>query len=312
MALEIMTLGTVCADVMAHPVGAMPARGTLGFVDHLDLHLGGLAGVAASVASDLGAKTGIIARVGRDPFGDFLLQQLNRHNVSTDWVVRSATMHTSATVVIIDAAGERTFLHTIGANAELCEDDVPWEALAGVKVLHWAGPSLTPKLDRKPIARVLARAREAGIATSVDTVFDGSGTWGPLLEPALGQLDLVFSNKVEAGHYTKQREPEAMADYFLQHGAKIAVIKMGEQGLLAKDGQTTVRLPAHEVSVVDTTGAGDAACGAFLYGYCRGWDTERCARLANAAGGLTVGARGGAEAGVTLEAALELMENAHV
>src|SRR5690606_8188657 len=144
------------------------------------------------------------------------------------WVVRSRTMHTSATVVIIDGAGERTFLHTIGANAELCEDDLPWDALKDVKVLHWAGPSLTPKLDREPIARVLARAREAGVATSVDTVFDGSGTWGPLLEPALEHLDLVFSNKVEAGHYTSRREPEAMAEYFLEHGAQIAVIKMGE------------------------------------------------------------------------------------
>ncbi|MBI4559097.1 MAG: carbohydrate kinase family protein [Candidatus Hydrogenedentes bacterium] len=60
---------------------------------------------------------------------------------------------------------------------------------------------------------------------------------------------------------------------------------------------------------MDTTGAGDAACGGFLYGCIHGWPLERCARLANAVGGLTVQVMGGAEAILSLEQALAFMEN---
>jgi 2-dehydro-3-deoxygluconokinase len=62
------------------------------------------------------------------------------------------------------------------------------------------------------------------------------------------------------------------------------------------------------VDVVDTTGAGDASCGGFLFGWLQGWDLERCGRLANAVGGLTVQRMGGAEAIKNLEQTLAFME----
>jgi len=63
------------------------------------------------------------------------------------------------------------------------------------------------------------------------------------------------------------------------------------------------------VDVIDTTGAGDAACGGFLYGFLQGWGLQQCARLANAVGGLTVQAMGGAEGVQSLEETLAFMES---
>jgi sugar/nucleoside kinase (ribokinase family) len=85
---------------------------------------------------------------------------------------------------------------------------------------------------------------------------------------------------------------------------------MGGDGLYVKNAKEAHHIPAHKVRVVDTTGAGDAACGGFLYGLVQDWDLRRCGRLANAVGALTVQVMGGAEGVRSLADTLAFMENA--
>jgi sugar/nucleoside kinase (ribokinase family) len=130
----------------------------------------------------------------------------------------------------------------------------------------------------------------------------------PLIEHALPHTDIIMSSIEEARKYTGKDEPEQMAEQFEKLGVETVLIKLGGDGLLAKNGEKVLRIAAHKVSVVDTTGAGDAACAGFLYGYVHGWDLERSAKLANAVGGLTVQKMGGAEAIRSLEHTVEFME----
>jgi len=306
---DVVTVGVVCADVMVRPVDEVPRRGTLALVPTLEMHLGGLAGVTAIICAKLGGRAAFVGRLGKDAFGDFLLDTMQRHGVDVSGVKRTASCNSSATVVLISGDGERTFLHHMGTNAETGEEDIDFEVVAQARVLHWGGPAITPKLDGKPMGRVFQRARELGVITSMDTCYDGQGIWQPLIAPSLPWLDLVFTSLEEARHYTGQQEPEDIADFFLRHGARVAVVKLGGDGIFAKDaGGDHVKLPAHRVPVVDTTGAGDASCGGFLYGWTRGWPLESCARLANAVGGLTVQQMGGAEAVESLEQVQAFME----
>ena len=312
MAFDVVTVGVVCADVMVRPVDTIPARGTLGLVPMLGMHLGGLAGVTALVCSRLGGKSAFVGRLGRDSFGDFLLAKLNENGVNTDGVSRVDTCNSSATVVLISDDGERTFLHHMGTNAETTDSDIDFSVVKQSKVLHWGGPAITPKLDGAPMGRVFEKARALGVKTSMDTCYDGKGVWLPLIEPSLPHLDIVFSSYEEARNYTGREEVESIADFYLSYGVETAVIKLGAEGIFVKGQGTSFRLPAHRViSVVDTTGAGDAACGAFLYGYTHGWDLERCGRLANAVGGLTVQRMGGSEAVESLEQTVAFMETLH-
>jgi len=306
---DVVTVGVVCADVMVRPVEEVPRRGTLALVSTLEMHLGGLAGVTAIVCAKLGGTAAFVGRLGQDAFGDFLLDTMRRNGVDVSSVKRTSSFNSSATVVLISGDGERTFLHHMGTNAETGEEDIDFEVIARSRVLHWGGPAITPKLDGEPMGRIFRRARELGITTSMDTCYDGRGIWQPLIAPSLPWLDLVFTSLEEARHYTGQQEPEAISDFFLKHGARVAVVKLGGDGIFAKDaGGNRVKLPAHRVAVVDTTGAGDAACGGFLYGWTHGWPLETCARLANAVGGLTVQKMGGAEAVVSLEQVQAFME----
>ncbi len=313
MGFDLVTVGVVCADVMVRPVEAVPARGTLGLVPSLDMHLGGLAGVTAIVCSRLGGKSAFVGRLGRDSFGDFLLAKLSENGVDTRGVRRVDDCNSSATVVLISGDGERTFLHHMGTNAETCEGDIDFDVAGASRALHWGGPAITPKLDGAPMGRVFARAQSLGVLTSMDTCYDGKGVWLPLIEPSLPHLDIVFSSLEEARHYTGRDAVEDIAEFYLSRGPKVAVIKLGAEGIFVKTaGGDRVRLPAHRVPVVDTTGAGDASCGAFLYAHLQGWDTEKCARLANAVGGLTVGRMGGAEAVESLGKTLAFMETLDV
>ena len=309
MALDLITIGVVCADVMVKPVDTLPERGKLTLVPSLEIHLGGLAGVTASIFSRLGGSAGFIGKVGADGFGEYIKGALGGNGVNTDALQLDPNENTSATVVLVSSDGERTFLHQVGANASVSETDIDMDYVKQAKVFHWGGPAITPGLDGAPMGRIMERVRAAGVKTSMDTCFDGKGVWRAHIEPALPHLDIVMSSYEEARHYTGKETDEDIADFYLSFGAEAAMVKRGHEGMYVKtSGGDEFDLPAHKVNVVDTTGAGDAACGGFLYGYINGWDHGKSARLANAVGGLTVQRMGGAEAINSLEEVLEIME----
>lgn len=308
MSPAIITVGVVCVDVLVRPVDSLPDPGQMRLVSHLDVQLGGLAAVTAAVTARLGAPSACIGRVGRDAFGDLALRTLKGHGVDTSFI-RTGDDPTSATVVAVAADGERTFLHQRGANAALCIGDVPQERLRGAGILHWGGPGATPGIAVDDMARLMAYARDAGLQTSVDTCFDPTGQWSALLEPVLPHLDVVFSSIEEARQYSGANDPVDMAEYFLSHGASSAVIKLGAQGMLVKSPTETHTLAAHPVDPVDTTGAGDAACGGFLYAMLQGWPLKRCGEIANAVGAMTTLCAGGSQGVHSFEHVLSFMEN---
>ncbi len=305
---DLVTVGIVCADVMVRPVDELPAPGTLALVPQVEMHMGGLAAVTAAVFCRLGGKAAFLGRVGTDSFGDFLIASLQASGVDVGLVTRDAEQRSSATAVLIREDGERTFLHHLGANAALCEDDFDAAMLGGARLFHWGGPAVTPGLDGAPMSRILAQAKAAGLQTSLDTCYDGKGIWLPLVEASLPHLDIVFTNLEEGRHYTGCEDPSDIALFFQDRGVVTVVVKLGEEGIFAQSGTESLILPSHDVPVVDTTGAGDSACAGFLYGVSKGWPLRECAGLANAVGALTVQCMGGANGVQSLDAALALTE----
>ena len=310
MCVDVVSVGVVCADVMVRPVEALPKRGSLAFVPKLEIHLGGLAGVTAAVLCQLGAKAAFMGRLGQDGFGDYIVSALKSHGVDVSRVQRTGESGTSATVVLISEDGERTFLHHLGTNVLTSESDVDFDLVAKAKVLHWGGTSITPGLDGEPIGRVFRKARAMGVKTSMDTCFDGKGIWFPHIQHALPYLDIAMSSIEEARHYTGKHTPEDIADFYRSFGVETVMVKMGADGLFVKNSRKAHHVSAHNVRVVDTTGAGDAACGGFLYGVIHDWDLLQCGRLANAVGGLTVQVMGGSEGVRSLQETLTFMEKA--
>ena len=103
--------------------------------------------------------------------------------MDTRGVLQGGAEATSATMVAVDAQGERTFLHYPGANAAFEAEDVDWSLIEAAHILHVAGPFLMPRFIGEGCAAVLRRAKAQGKTTTLDTVWDATGRWMSVLEP---------------------------------------------------------------------------------------------------------------------------------
>mgnify|MGYP000026494408 CR=1 FL=1 len=285
---QVACVGILVADVVAYPVAAYPDRGVCVHVQRMELHVGGCASNTVLALAKLGIDTVVIGKVGNDPFGDFLVGELQRHGVHIEGIRRTSEAGTSSTMVMVHPDGERSFIHSMGANALFSPDDIDWVLVQGCKVFHLAGAFLMPALDGKPAAQVLQRARSMGLITCLDTTWDATGGWMRTLAPCLPHLDYIVPNYGEASQLTGETEPERIADRLLEAGVGTVVIKMGGEGCFVKNREVTFHLPAYPVPVVDALGAGDCFSAGFTAGLALGWDLERTTRLANAVGALCV------------------------
>ena len=293
----IICLGILVADLVGRPLRAVPEPGRLVLVEEMGLYTGGCATNAATALARLGLPAELMGKVGQDALGDFVLQAMKERGIGTRGVKRDPQVGTSATMVMVDPAGERRFVHYIGANARYTLADVDLDMLAGASILHVAGSLVLPGIDGKPTAELLRRAHQMGVVTFLDTVWDDTGRWMQLLEPCLQEIDYFIPSLPEAQMITGLDDPQQVARALLDHGVGTVGLKMGAEGCLVvtRDGEE-IRLPAFEVEVVDATGAGDAFAAGFIAGVWHGWPLEKTVRFANAVGALCVtglGANGG-------------------
>lgn len=289
----ILIAGIAVVDAVARPVDRLPEPGGLRFFDSLKFTTGGNAINCGIALACLGVRASVVARVGADPLGEFVCAEMARHGVDSSLVGRDPGRSTSFSFVAVGSSGERSFLHTTGANATLHASDVPEGAVSAAKFLFVTGTMLMDTLDGEPTADLLARARARGVCTLLDTVYvEGIAReeWRRRVLPTLAHLEYFVPSEAEAREITKLDEPTEMARALRGHGAARVVIKLGDRGVLCLDerGHAT-HVPAFPVPrVVDTTGAGDCWAAGFLAGLREGRDMQSAARMGNAVAAVSV------------------------
>ena len=293
MTFDVVCVGILVADVLARPVDGLPSSGSLERVDEIALHTGGCAINTATALTRLGASAAVVGKVGRDPLGRFLVDTLDERRIARDGVLFDDTAPTSASVALVAADGERTFLHVAGANARLRVEELERSFLLSGRCLHVAGALVLDAFDGEPCAALLAEAQAEGILTAVDTVWDATGRW-PRILPSLPHTDVFMPSLAEATAISGESDPVAAAAWLLRAGARSVVVKLGAAGCYVAG---VGHVPPVAVTAVDATGAGDAFAAGLLFGLLQGWSLERAARLGNAAGAMATTAVG-ASAGV--------------
>jgi len=313
--LDVICLGILVVDVVGLTIDTFPGRGKLQLCDTMYPSIGGCAANTGIVLQKLGVRTGVIGKVGRDGFGDFVRVTLDHHGVDAHGVHSDEEKLTSATMVLIASDAERSFIHCQGANSTMRLEDIDWDLLRDAKILHIAGHFLMPGFDGEICAEVLRRAKELGLATSLDTAGAANRDWQEILRPALPHLDYFLPSYSEARfctplYGTEDDTPHNVARWFQEQGVGVVALKMGESGsyVLDKDGEDEWTLPAYSVDAVDATGAGDAFAAGFLAGVVKGYDLQMCARLGNASGAACVSALGTIDGVSSLEDTLKLMD----
>ncbi len=125
-------------------VDKIPERGNLGLIDSLKLYTGSCAMNACVDMKKLGANAALVGMVGNDGFGSFMVNELKRLGMPTEGIKRSDDCETSASVVLVDGGGERTFVHSLGANGKFTDSDVNYDVINDSKVVFIAGTMLMP------------------------------------------------------------------------------------------------------------------------------------------------------------------------
>jgi sugar/nucleoside kinase (ribokinase family) len=287
----VTCVGGTLADILARPVREMPKPGRIELVDEMKLAPGGCAVNSASALARLGVPVRLVGRIGRDGLGDFLAQTLAERGVDIAGLARTDT-GTSASMVFVAPGGERCLLHTPGAMGTFDSADIDWSLAARSRVFFVAQFGLLGRFDwSAPSA--LARARDSGMLTALDTVWDASGKLSDKVAPCLPLLDYFLPSYDEARDITGLTDPGAMARSFQDRGVGTVAIKLGEDGCYLR-GPTgdEVTVPPFKVAAVDTTGAGDAWCAGFIAGILAGSDLAEAGRLGNAAAACCVTALG--------------------
>jgi sugar/nucleoside kinase (ribokinase family) len=283
---DIVCVGILVADVLGKPVDSLPEKGKLGLVEKMSLQIGGCAANFVIDLARLGLETTIIGKIGDDNFGKFILETLNSEKVDSSGLKIDKNVSTSASMVMISGDGERSILHSFGANAKFSFDDINLHIVKQSKIMLIAGTFLMPEFDGEGTFRLLKFAKENDIICCMDTAWDSKGQWLNKIESSLQYLDWFMPSYDEAREMSGTTNPEEIALFFQSRGVKNVIIKLGNEGCFVKtEDEKGYRVPAFDkVKVIDTSGAGDSFCAGFIAGLYKGWAIPECARFANAVG----------------------------
>lgn len=291
---RVNCIGVLVVDALSGPLESypIPRRRTQVITRNVRFFAGGGAANTAGALGRMGINAGVFSKVGRDSNGEFLRRELAHSGVDTAGICVSRKDTTPFTFVGVHSDGERTFIHTPGANKTFCRDDLRLNSLFKCNFLLYQDLWALPRLDGGPGARLLADAQRRGIITLLDECW-GLGPNREKFEKMLPHCDYVLPSADDMRVIYPGLTDEEIAGRILGRGAKAVILKLGAKGcLVARDGMRKYA-PAFRAKVVDTTGAGDCWNAGFIAGLARGEDVLSSARLGNACASFCVGAIGG-------------------
>ena len=307
---EIWTMGETLVEIMRTEVDK-PLNETGLFSGP---YPSGSSAIMISTVARMGHSCGIISGVGKDGFGECMLNRLKKDDVDVSKVLVDPDGSTACAFVAYDSEGDRRYLfhwdETPATKAVM--PDVTEPSLKEAKYFHVMGCALTAKLSYGWEIVKTARAMKAqGTKISFDPNVRTEHLTNPnkskecfeiinamleitnLFAPGLDELKLVTGiDDVE----------EAVKKCFENPNLEILMLKMGSKGsrIYTRDGQV-VEQGLYKVESVDPTGAGDTSLGAFLCALLEGKDMKECAEIAAAAGALNVAAFGPMEGKISPE-----------
>jgi sugar/nucleoside kinase (ribokinase family) len=302
----VLCAGSVVQDTIVGPCEAL-RWGTTTFVDSMDRHLGGNGANTARALAMLGNNVRLLGTVGSDDAAAFATAELSVSDVDIHLLLR-VDRPNAATTVLVNAAGDRQFLHLLGSSHEAFKEPLEFssDVTAGMHHFHLASFFVLPHL-RTNAAEMLRRAKQAGLTTSLDVNWDPLGEWMGALEPCLRHVDILFLNEDESRMLTGSCDPAVAADHLQSCGAGVVVQKFGREGcaIYPADRSSEIRCAPFDVAAVDSTGAGDCFAAGFLSAHLRALDFAQAGEWGNAAGALSVGSIG-AVAGLLSAAEFEM------
>jgi 5-dehydro-2-deoxygluconokinase len=288
MSFEVITMGRLGVDLYPLQSGV-----ALGSVTSFGRFLGGSAANVAVAAARHGRRTALISRTGADDFGRFLREELERLGVSSEFVSPVAGLPTPITFCEIhppDHFPITFYRYPKAPDLEIKPEELDAKAIAGADLFWITTTGLSDEPSRSAHHQAL-RFRGGERLTVLDldyrdAFWDSASDARREIAKVLPEVDIVVGNLTECEVAVGKSDPPGIAEALLDSGPKVAVVKLGPDGVLGFDESGVVSVPAIEVEVVNGLGAGDAFGGAFCHGVLSGWPLHQTLEFANTAGAI--------------------------
>jgi len=290
---EVLALGRLGVDLY-------PLQDGVGLEDvsTFGKYLGGSAANVTVAAARHGHSVGLVSRVGNDPFGRYLLRELERLGVSTGGVATDPTLKTPITFCEIfppDDFPLYFYREPKAPDMNIDAGQLDLDAVRGADLLWLTVTGLSQEPSRSAHHAALeARARRAYTVLDLDyrpMFWESAEAASAQVAPVLEQVTVVVGNREECAVAVGETDPHRAADALLERGVELAIVKQGPKGVLAKTRDEEIEVAPIEVDVVNGLGAGDAFGGALCHGILSGWGIERTISFANAAGAIVASRR---------------------
>lgn len=290
---EVLAIGRLGVDLY-------PLQDGVGLdqVSTFGKYLGGSAANVSVAAARHGHGVELISRVGDDPFGRYLLAELERLGVDPRLVVTDRSLKTPLTFCEIfppDDFPLYFYREPKAPDMNIETVDIDLTAVRGAGVFWMTVTGLSQEPSRAAHhAALQARARATHTVLDLDfrpMFWDSAEDATAQIAPVLEMVTVAVGNREECQVAVGETDPQRAADALLERGVELAIVKQGPKGVLAKTRDESVEVPPYLVEVVNGLGAGDAFGGALCHGLLQGWGLERILRFANVAGAIVASRR---------------------
>ena len=267
---SILCIGEALIDMICVDKGKTLSEGN----NFLKKTGGAPTNVAAAIAA-LGGAVELAAKVGADPFGKQLVEEMEHFGVSTKWMLQDANWFTTFAFVSLMEDGERDFYFNRGADGQLTTEEVDSIDLDRISIIHFG--SATAFLPG-PLQMAYQHLLQKALLKNIFISFDPNYRQLLFKNNTQSFIDQSW-NFLSVCHFFKVSDEEAMlitgavtlqgaANILMEKTSAAFAITLGKEGTMLGFNKTTTIIPSIPVKPIDTTGAGDAFVGAVLYQLC--------------------------------------------
>ena len=295
---DVIAVGNAIVDVIAqstdHVLRAHGlAKGSMALIDPtqaeqlyavmgpgLEMSGGSAANTVAGVAA-LGGRTAYIGKVADDQLGDVFTHDIRAIGVTYDTPRLTGGLSTARSLILVTPDAQRTMNTFLGATTQLGPEDLNMDYITASKVLYLEGYLWDQPRAKQAMRDAAIRAQQAGVKVSL-TLSDSfcvDRARDEFLELIEHHVDILFANEAEILSLYQVTDFDAALQKVRGH-TEIAALTRSEKGSVIVAGSEVHVIDAVPgVTVVDTTGAGDAYAAGFLYGYTHGRDLATAGRM---------------------------------
>lgn len=291
---DVLVVGELNVDLILNRIEKFPEVGKEVLAKEMTLTLGSSSAIFASNISSLGARVAFIGKIGKDKFGEVVLESLQENGVDISMIRIDERWGTGATI-ILNVDEDRANTTYPGAMDHLTIDDISDEDLMKARHLHFSSYFLQPGMWGN-LGNLFRKAKALGLTTSFDMQWDPQETWKLDIADVLPHVDVFLPNEAEimllTGENDLKKAVEAVKDY-----VHVLAIKRGNKGSLVwHQGQLSDLPPFLNRNVVDAIGAGDSFNAGFIYKFINGSPVAECQWFGNLTGAVSTTAAGGTAA----------------